>query len=74
MALMFGSLYEALIAGNVPPDKAQRAAEEAAAYLNRIAGVENRLARVEADVQVVKCIAGTNVALTLAVLVRSLFL
>lgn len=43
MALMPGKLYDALVAGGTPPDKAREAAEEAATYGNRLAGIETRL-------------------------------
>ena len=44
MALMLGKLYDALIAGGTPPDKAREPAEEAATYEGRLAGIETRLA------------------------------
>ena len=40
MALMLGKLYDALIPGGTPPDKAR----EAATYEGRLAGIETRLA------------------------------
>ena len=40
---MLGTLYDALIAGGAPPDKAREAAEEAATDENRLAGIETRL-------------------------------
>jgi hypothetical protein len=61
MALMLGALYDALLAGNVPSDKAQKAAEEAAAY-------ENRLARIEGDLTLIKWMVGFSIALIVAVL------
>ncbi len=47
------------------PKKADRAAEEAASY-------ENRLAKIEADVSIVKRMIGANIALTLIVLGKQL--
>jgi hypothetical protein len=61
MALMLGSLYDALLSANVPEEKAKKAAEEAAAY-------ENRLARIEGDLSVVKWMVGFNIALVVGVL------
>ncbi len=61
MALMLGVLYDALIAANVPGDKAQKAAEEAAGY-------ENRVARIEGDLTLLKWMVGFNTALVLGVL------
>ncbi len=61
MAVMLGSLYEALISAQVPQDKAQRAAEEGAGY-------KNRIAKVEGDLGTLKWMVGTNIALTLIVL------
>jgi len=63
--LMMGKLYEALRAGDVPDDKARAAAEEAAEY-------ENRIAQIEGDLSVLKWMAGVNVALTTAVLIKLL--
>jgi hypothetical protein len=58
---MLGNLYEALVSGNVPQDKAQKAAEEVASY-------ENRIAKVEADLSTLKWMVGTNIGLTLIVI------
>lgn len=43
MALMMGALYDALVSGGIAVDKAQKAAEEAAGYENRIAAIEGQL-------------------------------
>ena len=65
MTLMMGKLYQALRAGDVPDDKARAAAEEAAEY-------ENQIAKIKSDLSVLKWMAGVNVALTAAVLVKLL--
>ncbi len=65
MALMLGALRDALVAAGAPAEKADRAAEEAASY-------ENRLAKIEADVSIVKRMIGANIALTLIVLGKQL--
>jgi hypothetical protein len=61
MALMLGKLHDALIAANVPPDKAREAAEE-------VAGFENRLANIETKLSVLTWMAGTNIVITLGIL------
>ena len=43
MALMPGELYDALVAGGTPPDKAREAAEEATTFEGRFAGIGTRL-------------------------------
>ena len=62
MPLMLGSLYDALVAASVPPEKAQKAAEEAAGY-------ENRLARIETDLTLLKWMATFGLGLNVAVIV-----
>jgi hypothetical protein len=59
--MMLGALYDALIAANAPPNKAQKAAEEAAAY-------DSRLVRIEGDLTLLKRMVGFNTALGVAVL------
>ena len=61
MAIMLSKTYEAFKAAGVPDDKARDAAEE-------IAGFENRLATIEADLKLVKWMLGVNLALSLAIL------
>ena len=65
MAVMLGKLYAALIDGGTAPDKATAAAEE-------LAGYENRFAKLESDMLVLKWVTSTNAVLTLAVLVKLL--
>lgn len=62
MAMMLFKTYEALRAAGAPDDKAREAAEE-------IAGFENRLAAIEADVKLLKWMLGVNLAFSLAILV-----
>ncbi len=64
MAIMMAKLYDALRAGNVPDDKARAAAEEAAGY-------ENRAAKIATDLTLLKWIAGTNLAMTIAILFKT---
>ena len=63
MALMLGSLYDALKSAGVDDEKAKRAADE-------VAGYDNRVGNVEADLTLLKWMAGTNIALTIAVLFK----
>ena len=71
MALMMGKLHEALILGGVDQKTAREAAEEVAAY-------ENRLAGIGADVLLLKWMVGTllplNFVITLGVLWKVLTL
>jgi len=65
MALMMSALYDALRTAGAGDDSARKAAEEVAAY-------DNRFAKLEAEVAVVKWMVGFNVALTAAVLAKLL--
>lgn len=65
MALMLGSLYEALKGAGADESAARKAAEE-------VAGYENRLAKIETDLTLLKWMVTTNIALTLGVLWRVL--
>jgi phage shock protein A len=47
MPLMMSKLYHALLEAGVDEQHATEAAEEAAQYENRFAGIESRLARIE---------------------------
>ena len=58
MALQLGALRDALIEAGATPEKAAKAAEEVAAY-------ENRFAKVEADVNLLKWMVGLLIALQL---------
>jgi hypothetical protein len=66
MSLRLGALQDALLNAGAQPELAQRAAEEAAGY-------ENRLAKIENDLAVLRWMVGTNVVLTLLVLGRVFF-
>jgi hypothetical protein len=61
MPIMMSKLYDALISGNVPEDKARSAAEEIANY-------ENRFAKIEADLLLLKWMVGFNIGLVLLAL------
>jgi phage shock protein A len=64
MTIMMARLYDALRAGNVPDDKARAAAEEAAGY-------ENRAARIDTDLTVLKWMIATNLSMTIAILFKT---
>jgi hypothetical protein len=55
---MLGKTYDALVAAGAPADKAREAAEE-------IAGFENQLADIKADLRIVKWMIGGIYALGL---------
>ena len=57
MALQLGALRDALLSAGVPPDKANKAAEEVASY-------ENRLSAIEARLSVLTWMVGTHKAET----------
>jgi len=63
MAIMLGKLYAALRPGDVPEDKAREAAEEVAAY-------DNRLAAIESDLRVMKWAQPATFAMTVAIFVK----
>jgi len=65
VALLITEVYDALRAINVPEDKARKAAEALANYDPQLRAVERELA-------VLRWMVGTNLALTLAVLVKLL--
>ncbi len=62
MAMMLSKTYEAFRAAGAPDDKAREAAEE-------IAGFENRLATIGADMKLLKGMLGVNLTFSLAILV-----
>jgi len=61
MALMLRALNDALLQAGATPDVAAKASEE-------VAGFENRLAKVEADLGILKWMVGFNIGLTVAVM------
>ena len=63
MPLMLGKLHDALISAGADENRAREASEEVAAY-------ENRLAHVESDLMLLKWMAGFNLAMTVAILLR----
>jgi hypothetical protein len=49
MTTMIAEVYDALLAAGSPEDKARKAAEAVAGYENRFIAIDQRLARMEAD-------------------------
>jgi hypothetical protein len=68
VAVMMGNLYAALRDANVPEDKAQKAAEEAAAYDNRMVSVEAKVDRLDGKFERLAWMVGVDITLTLMVL------
>lgn len=66
MAIMLSKTYEAFKAAGAPDDKAREAAEEIAAY-------DNRLANIEADVRLLKWMMGLVLAGVLSLVVKAFF-
>jgi hypothetical protein len=58
MAIMISELYDALIAAGAPEDKARKAAET-------LAGFENRFAKIESDLLLLKWMTGAAIALVI---------
>ena len=63
MAVMLSNTYEAFLAAGAPEEKARAAAEELAAY-------ENRFAKIETDLAVIKWMLGVNLAASLSIVVK----
>lgn len=63
MALQLGATRDAFLAAGVTAEQASKAAEELAAYENRLASVDTRLS-------VLTWMAGANLALTIGVLFK----
>jgi hypothetical protein len=61
MATMIAELYDALKSAGAPDDQARKAAEV-------VAGYENRFARIETDLTLLKWMVGFNLAITIGVL------
>jgi len=84
MATMMGSLYNALIAANVPEEKAQAAAEEAFAGTRThdsdikdlrgdIAGVRTDITDLQSDMRLLKWMVGAVLALNVTMFVNQIF-
>lgn len=63
MSVMLSKTYDALKAAGAPEEQARAAAEEIAAY-------ENRVTSVESDLRLLKWMVGANFAVSIAILLR----
>lgn len=70
MALMVGSLYEALKSAGVDDERARKAAEEVAGYDNQIAQIDRKMTALDGRFNLLQWMVGTNIALTVAILWR----
>lgn len=61
MAVMMGSLYDALRSANVPDEKAIKAAEE-------VADFKGDIATIKGELSVLRWMVGANIKLTVLVL------
>jgi hypothetical protein len=68
MTTMIAEVYDALLAAGSPEDKARKAAEAIAAYENRFASMDQRFAKIEGDLSLVKWMLGFNLAATISVI------
>jgi hypothetical protein len=64
VATMISEVYDAFIAAGAPEDKARKAAEA-------IAGYENRFARIETDLVVLKWMTGTILGGVVALVIKA---
>ncbi len=60
MATMISELYDALKSAGAPEDQARKAAEV-------VAGYENRFARIESDLTLLKWMVGFNLAISIGI-------
>ena len=74
MALMVGSLYDALRSANVDDDKARRAAEEVADFQKQIATVDSSIGRLEqrsdGRFTLLQWMLGVNLAISITILFK----
>jgi hypothetical protein len=63
MAVMMGNLYSALKQAGADEESARKAAEE-------VAGFENRISSLAADITLLKWMVGFNLAMTVAIAAR----
>ena len=70
MAVMLSKTYDAFLSAGAPEEKARQAAEELAAYENRFAKIETDLAVLRADVTALKWMVGINVAASGSILIK----
>jgi hypothetical protein len=64
MATMIAEVYDAFVAAGAPEEKARKAAEAVAAFESRFGQIENRFLKLEGDLNLLKWMAGFNLALS----------
>ncbi len=67
MAMMMGSLYEALVEGGTSSDAAKKAAEEVADH-------QKQLADIRTDLAMVKALLGVAVSGVIALVIKAFFI
>ena len=67
MAMMMGSLYQALVEGGTSTDAAKKAAEEVADY-------QKQLSDIRTDLALVKALLGITVSGVLALVIKTFFI
>lgn len=70
MALELGATREALLEAGASADKASKAAQELAGYETRLGGLDMKLERLDGRVNLLAWMVGTNIALSVAILLR----
>ena len=71
MAVMLSKTYDAFIAAGAPEEKARAAAEELAAYENRFAKIEQDLAVLKADMTALKWMLGVTLAGVVSLVIKA---
>jgi hypothetical protein len=67
MTTMIAEVYDALLAAGSPEEKARKAAEAIASYENRFVAVEQRLTKIDGDLNLLKWMAGFDLAATVGI-------
>lgn len=68
MTTMIAEVYDALLAAGSPEDKARKAAEAIAAYENRFGAIDQRFAKIEGDLNLLKWMVGFDLAATVGII------
>jgi hypothetical protein len=67
MTTMIAEVYDALLAAGSPEDKARKAAEAIASYENRFVAIEQRLTKIDGDLNLLKWMVGFDLAATVGI-------
>ena len=67
MTTMIAEVYDALLAAGSPEEKARKAAEAIASYENRFVAVEQRLTKIDGDLNLLKWMVGLDLAATVGI-------